>query len=514
MRILVAATALAALVACKKESKETAPEASSTPRPVAARAPEAPPAPEPTDVFQTAWMNVAESKTGCDDFDYFPDGGMRNLACHLMTIVTYPELRTAAKKIWTQGPHGTQRLRLDADDAFGHYDPAFVDFLVAHAVVGERSPELKAATQPIYDRVFSNLAKIYLRAKLHLERQPDLLAQEKAYLLDHLAQPKDVRPLDRLGRYEPEDAYNLYGPALAFWIRRDVDGTAEKFEAGLRKLLATYEPNAIAKIEAMQFGAPESPDGDESSASNIPPVPDGPIDQMIAEAWRRYETVPFDQMQGGFEYQPGGVVVQFGYLHSLIALSTFRAKVPTRIFVSGPHGDGIDRSNPKDFGHYDPKFVAWFVDHAIPAERDSALRAATQGAYDKRARVAARSFYAAHLRVKEDAAFKAAELEAYKRYLAGTGPTPHLSYWEAMPGDYSAQAIGGSGVAFWLRRSMDGTDGLFVRGLEKLLKTYDAEFLDTAKRVGFAGLKGEPALFDAVSDDEPHEGDEGEIDGR
>lgn len=509
MRTLAFVCLISALVGCKKSSKEESANAPpSAPRPSASEARTAPVNPAKTDLFSTAWTKVAESKSGCDDFDYFPDGGMRNTACHLMTLVTYPELLAAAKRIWKSGPHGTQRLRLDAEDAFGHYDPAFVDFFADNAVVGANSSSVKEATKPVYDRVFSNLAKIYLRAKLHLERQPELLAQEKAYLLAYMRAPRDERPLDRLGRYEPEDAYNLYGPALAFWIRRDVDGTAEKFEAGLRKLIATYEPEAIATIEAMSFGAPEvaddEPEGSGASAAAMR-VPEGPVDQMIAEAWRRYEQVPFDEAKGGFEYQPGGMQVQYGYLSSLIPFATFRAKVPSRIFVSGPHEDGLDLSNDKSFGHYDPKFVAWWVDHAIPAERDSALRAATQGAYDKRARVAARSFYAAYLRLRDDADFRATEKKAYEAYLAGTGPTPHLSYWEAMPGDYSAQAIGGTGVAFWLRRDLDGTTALFVRGLEKLLTTYDVEFLRHAQVAGFAKLVAEPQHFTAVDEEAEYE---------
>lgn len=488
MRRLLVLSLLVGLTACKK-SKDTE-KTTAPPKAVAARA-----APAPSDVFTRIWEGTLESKYGCDDYDYFPDGGMRNLACHLQTVVPYTELLAAAGGVWAKGPHGTQRLRLDAEDGFGHYDPKFVDFLADNAVIGARSGKIKAATQPIYDQVFSNLAKIYLRAKIQLERDPDLMQRERAYLLAHLESPKEQRPIDRLREYEPEDAYNLYGPALAFWIRRDVDGTADKFEVGLRRLLKAYEPAAIRAIEKMELAKTEpivAPG--EAAPSPATGVPDGPIDTMIAAAWRQVGTSPF-ACPDKFEYKPGGMQMAYCYVRGLIDYPVFKAKLPTRIFESGPHGEGLDLGNEKSFGHYDPKFVTWFVEHAIPANRDGALRAATQAAYDDRFRIAARAFYAAHLRLKDDANFRAAEKKKYEAYIESGGQPPFWTYWEKMPGDYSAQAIAGTGVAFWLRRQMDGTDAEFLRGLEKLLSTYDAEFLGWAKQVGFDGLFKGPEYF-------------------
>lgn len=476
-----------AMLGCKDTA--SAPEKTEAdPKPLVARA---------AGPFEKVWTQVEGTKSACPDYDYFPNGGMRNVSCHLKTIISYTALQALAPKIWRAGPHTTEALALDVSNDFGRYDPAFVRWLVDNAIPGAENTAFRSATQGVYDRAFKSLARTYLRALLHFERDPAFRDEAVAFLENYITEPDEwERPLDRLARREPDDMVNLYAPALAFWTRRNVDGTAKLFEEGLRRLITTYDATAFEEVAAMPIpgGLPEPP-LDTSKTK----VADGPIDAMVAAAWRGLADAPFgcpDQ----FQYEPGGVRIVYCFVKPLIDFATLAEKVGFPIFRSGPHGDGLELGAERDFGRYDPRFVRWLVDNAVPAAKDSALRAATQRAYDERLRIPARAYYAAKLALTGDPKFAAEQKAAYQKYLRDGGDKPFWGYWERMPGIYEAQAIGGTGIAFWLRRSMDGTDATFAEGLEKLLKTYDRTFYETATRIGFDGLKSRDDLFGAEPD--------------
>lgn len=470
-------------VACKKEPPERpTPEAKSPP---------AHATPQADDPIRTAWSKLDGSANGCpEEFDYFPNGGMRNLACHLKTVVSLADLEALGGRVFRAGPHEKSDLVLSSERDFGRYDPRFVEWLVSHGVPGAKDEAFRARTQPVYDKALKTLARAYLRAHEQLKRNPWYAEQEREYLLEYLEKGRGTRPVDRHAELEPPEMYNIYAPAVAFWIRRSVDGTEAQFSKGLSELLRTYDPEAVREVAEMDLTI-QKPGAPQPGAGAIA---DGPIDGMLREAWSRFGETQIG-CNGQFEYKPGGARVNYCYLEPILDFARFRKKVGMTIFSSGPHGSTLNLDAERDFGRYNPAFVRWVIDHAIPGAGDRALAAATQSAYDARMRVAARAFYTARLLLKEDRSFFEGEKKRYERFLKEGGDKPFWSYWEKMPGQYEAQAIGGTGLAFWLRRSMDGTDHLFEQALEKLLATYDREFLDQAKRLGFTGLAARPDLF-------------------
>lgn len=484
--------AAALLVACpKSEAPKESKKVTTETRPVSKTQPKPNSGGQAADPFEAVWTKVEGSKSGCDDFDYFPDGGMRNMSCHLKTILPYGLLQELAPTaIWRDGPHGKAGLVLDSEKAFGRYDPKFVVWLSSKAIPAATNPAFKSKTAVVYERFFSKLARVYHRAAVQLDRNPEFLAAEKAYLIQYADNPEGKRPLDRLGRHEPEDMYNLYAPALAFWIRRHADGTAGHWRNGLDKLIETYDVMALEAYEDVDLTIPPAPGEAKPSAAA---VEDGPLEQMVAQAWKLLPDAKFGCGDDQFEYDPGGMRVVYCYVLPILNLRTVKAKMP--IFRDGPHGGSFDFDQERSFGHYDPRFVRWLVDHGIPGAKDDALRAKTQPFYDRRLRIPVRAFYAAHLKLASDPNFAATEKRKYERYVSGDGQPPYWSYWEMFPGVYEAQAIAGTGVAFWLRRAIDGTDAMFKEAIEKLLRTYDKKFFDEAKKVGFDGLKARPDLF-------------------
>jgi hypothetical protein len=52
-------------------------------------------------------------------------------------------------------------------------------------------------------------------------------------------------------------------------------------------------------------------------------------------------------------------------------------------------------------------------------------------------------------------------------------------YEKQFGGDFYWGNVTACAAGFWIRRSIDQTDGMFLNGLEKLLKTYDPDFIST-----------------------------------
>jgi len=201
-----------------------------------------------------AWEALPTSANHCpDSFDYWPDGGLQNFWCHAQGSMSLEQVAGASGMgIWRSGPHTLGALDLDEPTAFGHYDPAFVDWLVGHGVRAAEDAAFRGATQDAYDGYARPLARTMWRARRKLQANRDCKARElKAYQ----AAMESGTP----GYYErwygflaadwcTEQGYggrvgngNVVKSAVGFWLRRELDGTADAWARGLEKLLVAYD---------------------------------------------------------------------------------------------------------------------------------------------------------------------------------------------------------------------------------------------------------------------------------
>ena len=181
------------------------------------------------------------------------------------------------------------------------------------------------------------------------------------------------------------------------------------------------------------------------------------------------------------------------------ALLEARAGVP--MFLSGPHGGGFNAKAKSDFGHYNPAFVTWLADQVAPRSRDVALVAATQGMYDAMMKPLATVFYLTRVKVEAQPACFTRERDMYKRLLAAkTLPMGYYERWFFfMNPEYCARAARGqmdetyyyrhgmdggvdgnvvkSVLAFYIRRSIDGTLPDFVRALDEVIAAYQPDLV-------------------------------------
>ena len=211
-----------------------------------------------------------ERKSQCQDFDYFPEGGIQNFWCHRPARITLASVRElVGADIFKSGPHTADALQLDAGSDFGHYDPAFVRALVERAAPSEHGSAAQMATQAAYDSSMKPLAEIFWKTYAKSQADKECFAREKTAYGNLIAKKK--LPKDYYERWfyfmnpyfcdkGPEKSFafwtdnafdagvdgNVTKTVIGFWLRRSLDGTMDTFANGLKKLIAAYEPELLA----------------------------------------------------------------------------------------------------------------------------------------------------------------------------------------------------------------------------------------------------------------------------
>lgn len=246
-------------------------------------------------------------------------------------------------------------------------------------------------------------------------------------------------------------------------------------------------PVALVTLLAL---APAASAGDAAPppAGARPGAPPSKRATTVAEAWR---ALPAVQGHGCadedliFDYgADGGMRNFFCRALKVFSWKAFLAMAPTAPFRGGPHKNGkLKLNSERDFGRYDPRFVQWATEALIPAAKDAALRAQTQAVYDGQARTLARTYWEVQRAIASDPAWRAREVTLYLRAADDASVK-----WDAEVIWFYHDVLGAdwggwdpnhirSATMWWLRRTKDGTADLWLGGLEKLLTTYDAEWL-------------------------------------
>lgn len=200
--------------------------------------------------------------------------------------------------------------------------------------------------------------------------------------------------------------------------------------------------------------------------------------ELIQEIWQQLDKINnHDNKACAAEKD----AVRFLYCHlkkviNDVHLETL-AKLP--IFVQGPHQEAqLNLEAKNDFGYYNKEFVMWLNEKWEAASQDSHFRTWTAPMYRRYIQKLARTFYEVALQLKnypEDFG------KEKRNYLTKKNASPHCCHYpwfHPVFVEEAPQAVNMS-VAFWIRRSIDGTDQEWREGLRRLLETYDMEFLNT-----------------------------------
>lgn len=217
----------------------------------------------------------------------------------------------------------------------------------------------------------------------------------------------------------------------------------------------------------------------------------------IADAWKKLPKKGSACAESDLDFDygtDGGMRNFYCRARQVLPWATFKKLAPEP-FRKGPHKPGgiLDLHAERDFGYYDPAFVRWATDHLVPAADDETLRAATQKIYDAQAKNLARVYHLVDIVMTANPAWIESERRVYLGAVDASAEGGSWSNFELTDPYHellgpAAKDWGGfdpnlvrASTMWWLRRHHDGTAPLWREGLTKLLVTYDAAWLKSAK---------------------------------
>jgi hypothetical protein len=230
------------------------------------------------DRIRFAWSELAESKSQCPDYDYFPNGGIQNFYCHLKNFSNLPEVESFfGSPIFLKGPHKEGFLILNSQDEFGYYNPEFPKFLRKYFLPAGKNQTFRDITQPVFDSSVRPLARIMFLTYLKLNSNPVYFTKERiryrelleskrldpfyyekyySFLYPNFTDQPDIRIASKFARFQDLNPLdydgNVVKTAVFFWIRRGIDGTDKEFFAGLGELMEIYDQNFIKSLSLEQ----------------------------------------------------------------------------------------------------------------------------------------------------------------------------------------------------------------------------------------------------------------------
>ena len=222
-------------------------------------------------VVQSLWTGLPQSKSQCTEYDYFPEGGMRNFWCHLSGDLSLSVLaEMTGQSVFESGPH-TTLLQLNDSQSFGHYNPKFVVKLTELVIPSATDTSFIAGTQSVYDSHIRPLARIHYVTFQKLKQNPECAQKELALYQRAIGKGATTEVNSAIGSYQvgyyerwfyfmnskfcsvpnPDSLFddgfdgghdgNVVKTATGFWLRRSMDGTQRHFADALELLLQRYD---------------------------------------------------------------------------------------------------------------------------------------------------------------------------------------------------------------------------------------------------------------------------------
>ncbi len=226
---------------------------------------------------------------------------------------------------------------------------------------------------------------------------------------------------------------------------------------------------------------------------------------LIRNVWLNLDRTE-NQCDTLYDYFPdGGIRIFYCHLKTFIDYETLLRLAGVSAFRAGPHTDErLDLDARFGFGRYNPDFVRWLVANAVPAAEDPAFRRVTQPLFDRYVAPLAKTAYVTHEELMTDPAVLQREKEIYLSGIRSrTLPEPFYEKYYDFKGLFSRGHDGNvvkTCVAFWLRRSIDGTEPLFFAGLSRLMEVYAPGFVAGNQRTEVREMTG---AAEPQSDPEP-----------
>lgn len=469
--------------------------------------------------FKEAAMNLENTSFDLEwEYDYWPDGGIRNVGGHLASLISLNDLEKMLPcPLYVSGPHKDGKWDLYSED-FGHYNPEAIQYLadLAEDVVADKN--FVTMSKPLVDKYLGRQMRCMM--VLHDVMYDENLLDEEGrtfffveamenydyidavfYLLNNLY-------IDRVDEIYAYFNYEFY----SFWARRYQDGTIDEFYDALSTVYKAYYPDYVFHLEDFYIeeydeweGDGEWLEGDEGwylegdyapTVYNVELEDDEPIadDERIKEDKAieliRTAVNNLDKtslvLENEFDYWPEcGIRVMGGHLFSLISLRTLNKILPCDLYVSGPHHyNHWELEDADDFGHYNPEAIQYLGKLAKKVVADKSFVDATRPLVDeylKRQMLIMKGLYDGmnnpEICADKQAVLQDIMLRNGNIYLSW-GDCPScglLGDLDLEDGSYVYSNTGEMFLYWWARRNVDGTMEQFHDILETVYNAYYGE---------------------------------------
>ena len=202
--------------------------------------------------FKDAVMNLDNTThTLTDEFDYWPECGIRVTGSHLASLITMNDLEKMLPcPLYVSGPHHNGHWNLNSEDKFGHYNPEaiqWLDDLAAKVVADKKFVDL---SKPLIEKYLYR--QMHIMMVLYDALHDGYSEAEREAIFSSLIASKgyDYNQYETgffLELLNLEDGSYVYSNInyqfLYFWARRWSDGTIDLFYKGLSTIFKAYYPD-------------------------------------------------------------------------------------------------------------------------------------------------------------------------------------------------------------------------------------------------------------------------------
>lgn len=180
------------------------------------------------------------------DYGFQRGTGMLNSYEYLRSLLSYAELQSRLPmSIYTKGPHTRTQLDLQNERDFGHYNPEFVRFF--HSTVNKMlsSNNFTNSTHSLVTKTgllekFERLYHIYQYIEQNKDEYQTFKSGYKAKLAAGNWPEGGYRDLLPKKLLDSHIYWNWAETVYYFWIRRDIDGSKERWFALINDVLNAY----------------------------------------------------------------------------------------------------------------------------------------------------------------------------------------------------------------------------------------------------------------------------------
>lgn len=212
------------------------------------------------------WDEMAAATKYNDRDTYIPERGIRGryqIASQRLGKEVLEGI--VGEKAFVSGPH-TAGVNYFSNSTFGHYNPEFLQSLQKMLASTFASSTFVKSLQPLYDRELKqylqtyyltyavgtnrkDIASDYQALLKRLSQQAGTESEASYFLQEAFRHDADqISGGDRDSYVEGGSNYDWYESVVCagFWLRRDIDGTADAFLSLLTLTLKTFDPGFMA----------------------------------------------------------------------------------------------------------------------------------------------------------------------------------------------------------------------------------------------------------------------------